>query len=249
MREIPMATKKTKKKATAGKTAKTSKKKRPVTKTKPAAKKKAAPKAKAAPKKPAASKKTGTKAKRKAVKKPQTKKKATVSTLTKAEKAARRRKLNSFRRLLETKRESLLQAYNVSKSNTRIESRDGTEDYIDYAVSSYHRDFTLSLTEMDRKQMKLVEEALARLRRKEYGDCMHCSAVIPQKRLEVEPWARHCITCQELDEQGLLEPPDFEQEQQEPPPAIPEVEPDVGEEPVVEEPEETASEDDDDDED
>jgi len=238
-----MVTKKTKKKAVAGKTAKTSKKKRAVTKKKPEASKKSASKAAATPKKPAASKKTSAKAKRKSSRKPQSRAQAAISKLTKAEKAARRRKLISFRRLLEKKRESLLQAYNISKSNTRIESRDGTEDYIDYAVSSYHRDFTLSLTEMDRQQMKLVEEALARLRRKEYGNCQHCSAVIPEKRLEVEPWARHCISCQELDEQGLLEPPDFEQEQQdEAVVTIPEVEPDVGEEPVIEEPEASGTE-------
>ena len=26
------------------------------------------------------------------------------------------------------------------------------------------------------------------------------------KRLEAAPWARHCVRCQELEEQGLLPP-------------------------------------------
>ena len=42
----------------------------------------------------------------------------------------------------------------------RERQADGTEDYIDYAVSSYDRDFTLSLTELERRQMLLVEDAL-----------------------------------------------------------------------------------------
>lgn len=177
-----MAAKMTKKKAIAGKTAKQTKAKQA------APKKKTAAKAKAVQKKAAVASKAGTKAKRKSAKKLGTKNAtAPVSKLTKAEKAARRRKLALYRRLLDKKMESLLQAYNISKSNTRIESRDGTEDYIDYAVSSYHRDFTLSLTEMDRQQMKLVEQALVRLRRREFGTCQHCSAVIPERRLEVEP--------------------------------------------------------------
>jgi DnaK suppressor protein len=221
-----MATETTKKKAAAGKTAKTSKTKRAVATKTTAAKK--APVAK----KSTASKKTSAKVQRKASKKPSSEKKAAVvSKLSKAEKAARRRKMSSYLRLLKAKRERLLQAYNISKSNTRIESRDGTEDYIDYAVSSYHRDFTLSLTELDRQQLKLVDQALTRLRLRAYGDCQHCSAVIPEQRLDVEPWARHCIRCQELEEQGLLEPPDIDPDQEEEEEeAILEAEPAVGDE-------------------
>ena len=37
------------------------------------------------------------------------------------------------------------------------------------------------------------------------GNCLQCGQEIPEKRLEVEPWARHCIRCQEYEEQGLLE--------------------------------------------
>lgn len=124
--------------------------------------------------------------------------------------AAQRKRLRAFGKLLLQRREALLQAYHSTKGNTRDSKMDGTEDYIDYAVSSYDRDFTLSLTEMERKQLLLVEEALARVQRKEYGNCLNCQQPIPEKRLEVEPWARYCIRCQELEEQGLLEDRGFE---------------------------------------
>jgi DnaK suppressor protein len=129
--------------------------------------------------------------------------------LSSAERAARRRKLRQFRGLLLDKHKSLLQAYNSTRGDARNPNLDGTEDYIDYAVSSYSRDFMLSLTEMERRQLTLVEEALRRIEQREYGRCLNCSQEIPEKRLEVEPWARHCIRCQELEEQGLLTEAEF----------------------------------------
>jgi DnaK suppressor protein len=123
---------------------------------------------------------------------------------SRAEKAARRRRLREFRKRLFERQQVLMQSYTNNK-DTRMPNVDGTEDYIDYAVSSYDRDFMLSLSEMDRHQLRLVEEALIRIDRGEFGRCLQCSVDIPVKRLEVEPWARHCIRCQELDEQGLLE--------------------------------------------
>jgi len=118
--------------------------------------------------------------------------------------AATRKKTARFRELLVARHRALLAAYRSGKGNTRDTATDGTEDYIDYAVNSYDRDFMLSLTEMEQRQMLLIEEALRRIDRGEYGLCLQCGLEVPEKRLEVEPWARHCVRCQELEEQGLL---------------------------------------------
>ena len=123
--------------------------------------------------------------------------------------------LRPFRRALLRRQGSLLAAYNSTKGETRTDGSDGTEDYIDYAVSSYAREFSLSLTELERRQLKLVEDALHRIANREYGRCLNCREPIPPKRLEVEPWARHCIRCQELDDQGLLEPREFDDDDDE----------------------------------
>ena len=119
--------------------------------------------------------------------------------------AAARKKAEPFRKLLLKRHQNLMRSYQMTKGDTRMPAADGTEDYIDYAVSSYTREFSLSLTEMERDQLQLVEEALARITRGEFGRCLQCGEEIPTKRLEVEPWARHCIRCQELEERGLLE--------------------------------------------
>lgn len=47
------------------------------------------------------------------------------------------------------------------------------------------------------EQIRQVEEALDRLELKEYGACLRCGSTIPAKRLQVIPWARYCVPCQE----------------------------------------------------
>jgi DnaK suppressor protein len=122
-----------------------------------------------------------------------------------AKKRPRRAEFERYRNLLLDRQRELTQAYQTSKRDSRSTGSDsGTEDYIDYAVSSYTKEFLLSLTEMDRKQLLLVEEALKRIDRREFGLCQQCSEAISPKRLEVAPWARYCVRCQELEEQGLL---------------------------------------------
>lgn len=118
--------------------------------------------------------------------------------------AARRKERAHFRDLLLKKRQDLMRAYAISKGDSQAELDNGTEDYVDYAVNSYAREFLLSLTELDRKHLLLVEEALNRIDRGEYGYCQQCGEDIAPKRLEVQPWARHCVSCQELEEKGLL---------------------------------------------
>jgi len=118
--------------------------------------------------------------------------------------AARRKDRAHFRELLLKKRQDLMRAYAISKGDSQAELDNGTEDYVDYAVNSYAREFLLSLTEMDRKHLLLVEEALNRIDRGEYGYCQQCAEDINLKRLEVQPWARYCVRCQELEEKGLL---------------------------------------------
>ncbi len=114
------------------------------------------------------------------------------------------REREHFRELLLQRHRELTQAYAISKGDSRSRLDDGTEDYIDYAVSSYAREFLLSLSELDRKHLLLVEDALKRIDRGSYGRCQHCGKPIIRKRLEAAPWAENCLRCQEMEEQGLL---------------------------------------------
>lgn len=50
---------------------------------------------------------------------------------------------------------------------------------------------------MDRRKLKLIDAALARLDRGEFGICDECGEPIPANRLRVVPWAQYCVPCQD----------------------------------------------------
>lgn len=79
-----------------------------------------------------------------------------------------------------------------------------TPDPVDLAVRNYSKNVLLAVSENDSKQATLIDEALTRLENDEYGVCQNCEKDITVKRLKAIPWARYCIACQELLEQGLL---------------------------------------------
>jgi DnaK suppressor protein len=119
--------------------------------------------------------------------------------------------LAKLRTRLEKRRKELVS----SNNRARVESREdisgsGTLDYVDYAVHSYDKEFLLSLSSLERRELHQIEEALARIDEGEYGLCEECGEEISEKRLKAVPWARHCIECQELEEQGLLPSYHFE---------------------------------------
>ncbi len=80
-----------------------------------------------------------------------------------------------------------------------------TPDPVDLAVRNYSKNVMLAVSENESKQLALVDEALLRIEDKEYGLCQNCENPINPKRLAAIPWARYCLNCQELLEQGLLE--------------------------------------------
>ncbi len=84
-------------------------------------------------------------------------------------------------------------------------SDEGAEDLVDRANSAYNREFLLSLSGSEREILKEIEGALDRIAADDYGTCLACEEKIPAKRLQAVPWARYCIDCQELVEQGLMQ--------------------------------------------
>ena len=56
---------------------------------------------------------------------------------------------------------------------------------------------TLRQHRMDLRKLKLIDAALKRLDRDEFGLCADCEESIPAKRLKVVPWAAYCVPCQD----------------------------------------------------
>jgi len=80
-----------------------------------------------------------------------------------------------------------------------------TPDPVDLAVRNYSKNVMLAVSENESRQLALIDEAILRVDDKEYGDCQNCGKVVHPKRLSAIPWARYCLDCQQLVEQGLLD--------------------------------------------
>ena len=80
-----------------------------------------------------------------------------------------------------------------------------TPDPVDLAVRNYSKNVMLAVSENESRQLTLIDEALLRIDDDEYGACQNCENQINPKRLAAIPWARYCLDCQQLLEQGLLE--------------------------------------------
>lgn len=105
---------------------------------------------------------------------------------------------------LRRKQQELFDSYERDKAAGNAQPDDGIQDLADKAASAYSKELNFSLSDGERNSLKLVEEALDRVREGNYGSCTNCGNTIGEKRLQAIPWTAYCIDCQELVEKGLL---------------------------------------------
>ena len=116
-----------------------------------------------------------------------------------------KKKLESFKKRLEERQQSLRKAVSRTEEDGRIADQDTAQDIADRAASSYTKEFLFSQSNNDRQLLQMVETALLRIREGAFGECVSCGNEINAKRLEAVPWTRYCIECQEKLEKGQLE--------------------------------------------
>jgi len=116
-----------------------------------------------------------------------------------------KKKLESFKKRLEERQQSLRKTVSRTEEDGRIADQDTAQDIADRAASSYTKEFLFSQSNNERQLLQMVENALQRIREGEFGECVNCGNEINGKRLEAVPWTRYCISCQEKLENGQLE--------------------------------------------
>ena len=109
-----------------------------------------------------------------------------------------------LKKKLQDKRRALVAAYVTNKNYGRDTEDGDTQDIADKASNAYTKEFLYSLSNTDRTVLQQVDEALERLKGGNFGVCVECGEKMLPKRLEAVPWARHCLSCQEREEKGLL---------------------------------------------
>jgi DnaK suppressor protein len=113
-------------------------------------------------------------------------------------------RLSAVTDTLRRKKDEILEAHRKSRLEGREAAESGVQDEGDRAMSAHAREFLFSLSETERQQLQLVEEALARIPEGNFGTCRECGEPIEPKRLQAVPWAERCLKCQEQVERELV---------------------------------------------
>ena len=71
-------------------------------------------------------------------------------------------------------------------------------DVVEFAVRTAEQDVTAVTASLRSQLLQEVDGALGRCARGTYGECEGCREEISPPRLKAIPWARYCLTCQEL---------------------------------------------------
>ena len=69
-------------------------------------------------------------------------------------------------------------------------------DEIDLATNIIEKEMGSQMSSNSRKNLQMVDEALKRIDKQEYGKCLSCESPIVIARLEVLPFAQYCVNCQ-----------------------------------------------------
>jgi DnaK suppressor protein len=97
--------------------------------------------------------------------------------------------------LLASKREELAERLNEHRTGVFIEPEPDDEGA--EANGNYSREFALTTIARERRMLAEIEQALARLKKGEYGVCPVCERKLPEARLRAIPWATFCVPCAE----------------------------------------------------
>jgi DnaK suppressor protein len=108
------------------------------------------------------------------------------------------RELERFRDLLLAKRREILGDMS-SMEREALRSSGGSNlstlpiHMADMGTDNYEQEFTLGLVETERKLLREINNALAKIQNGSYGLCEGTNQPINKARLEVQPWARYGI--------------------------------------------------------
>ena len=115
-----------------------------------------------------------------------------------------KKKVRTYRDRLLERRESLLSQLTEAEMSSRERDLEATQDPADMAANAYTKELLISMSDNDRRLLELIDEALERVESGDYGECVNFNEPIQEKRLNAVPWARYCLRCQDMKEQGLL---------------------------------------------
>jgi DnaK suppressor protein len=101
---------------------------------------------------------------------------------------------DSYQQMLLNEKANVLASLGYKPDAISGGGRLGEEDQAQVSNDEF---ISLSLNNLEYEKLRLLNAALDRLREGEYGICTRCDQAIPPRRLQVVPWAKYCVPCQE----------------------------------------------------
>ncbi len=71
-------------------------------------------------------------------------------------------------------------------------------DDVEVAVGTLAQHVTAAATDLRSRELREIDNALQRIAGGTYGECEACGEPISLARLKALPWARFCLSCQEM---------------------------------------------------
>jgi DnaK suppressor protein len=105
-----------------------------------------------------------------------------------------------FRKLLKEQRDAL-QLRLLSTRRPHDSTASDLKDEADRANHTVSTELTFLQQSQADHQLRAINAALDRIDAGTFGECLNCGQEIGAQRLQAVPWARYCITCQELLDQ------------------------------------------------
>jgi DnaK suppressor protein len=102
--------------------------------------------------------------------------------------------IKKFHKRLDSLREEIIKVMDWRESATE---KGDALDEIDQANDMIEREMGYVMSSNMRSNLDQVDEALTRIADRTFGKCLNCGQEISLKRLELLPFARFCVPCQE----------------------------------------------------
>ncbi len=111
--------------------------------------------------------------------------------------------LKKFRSDLAALRESV--SKNVKTARQNVKHHNESNSMSDSGAHGFDKFLTYERAGNVNDLLVRIDEAIARIDEGTYGKCLICGGAIRRVRLEVQPFSKHCIKCQEAIEKGLIQ--------------------------------------------
>lgn len=110
---------------------------------------------------------------------------------------ARRDALLRLHKSLQGRRNELRRRLGVELNDlARMNSAAASGDSVDAAFDAGSEEIASQLAELEAKELRQIERAMAKIKNGTYGVCEGCAAKIPVSRLNALPYSTACVNCQ-----------------------------------------------------